>query len=102
MNRFFSKASVTKLEPTIHGKIEKLCGQLSSHVGSQKPVQLNKAFSCLTTDVVTTYAFAKCYDFLADASFERNFHEAIVAGTDLGPYIKQFRFVFPLMQSLPE
>jgi hypothetical protein len=102
MNRFFSKASVTKLEPTIHEKIDKLCRQLSTHMGSRKPVQLNMAFSCFTTDVVTTYAFGKCYDFLEDASFETNFHAPIVAGTDLGPYIKQFRFIFPLVQSLPE
>ncbi|KAI2628686.1 putative cytochrome P450 [Hypoxylon sp. NC1633] len=102
VNRFFSKASVTKLEPTIHNKIDKLCHQLSTHIGDKNPVQLNMAFSCLTTDVVTTYAFAKCYDFLDDATFEHNFHAPIVAGTDLGPYIKQFRFIFPLMKSLPD
>ncbi|KAI1380471.1 putative cytochrome P450 [Hypoxylon crocopeplum] len=102
MNRYFSKASVTKLEPIIHDKIDKLCHQLSTHIGNNDPLQLNMAFSCFTTDVVTTYAFAKCYDFLADASFERNFHAPIVAGTDLGPFIKQFPFIFPLMQSLPD
>ncbi|KAI1328950.1 putative cytochrome P450 [Xylariaceae sp. FL0255] len=102
MNRFFSKASVTKLEPAIHQKVDKLCRQLSTHFGSKKPVELNMAFSCFTTDVVTTYAFAKCYDFLDDLSFQTNFHAPIVAGTDLGPYIKQFPFIFPLMQSLPE
>ncbi|KAI1281075.1 putative cytochrome P450 [Xylaria sp. FL0933] len=102
MNRFFSKASVTKLEPTIHDKVDKLCRQLSTHIGTQNSVQLNMAFSCFTTDVVTTYAFAKCYEFLDDPSFETNFHAPIVAGTDLGPYIKQFPFIFPLMQSLPD
>ncbi|KAI0550319.1 putative cytochrome P450 [Xylaria curta] len=102
MNKFFSKASVTKLEPIIHEKIDKLCRQLMVHVGSRKPIQLNMAFSCFTTDVVTTYAFAKCYNFLEDSSFETNFHAPIVAGTDLGPYIKQFRFIFPLMKSLPD
>ncbi|KAI1818677.1 putative cytochrome P450 [Poronia punctata] len=102
MNRFFSKASVTKLEPTIHSKIDKLCRQLSTYIGTRKPLQLNMAFSCLTTDVVTMYAFAKSYDFLEDSSFETNFHAPIVAGTDLGPYIKQFRFIFPLMQALPD
>ncbi|KAI6091573.1 putative cytochrome P450 [Hypoxylon rubiginosum] len=102
MNRFFSKASVTKLEPTIHDKIDKLYHQLCTHMGDEAPVELNMAFSCFTTDVVTTYAFAKCYDFLDDASFQSNFHEPIVAGTNLGPYIKQFPFIYPLMRCLPD
>ncbi|KAI0839698.1 putative cytochrome P450 [Hypoxylon sp. FL0890] len=102
INRFFSKASVSKLEPMIHDKIDLLCEQLQTHLGDKNPVQLNMAFSCFTTDVVATYAFAKSYDFLADASFERNFHETMMSGAYLGTYFKQFPFLIPLMNSLPD
>jgi cytochrome P450 len=102
LNRFFSKASVTKLEPIIHSKIEKLVAQLLGHVGSGEPVVLNMAFSCLTTDIVTEYAFAKSYDFLNSPTFEPNFHRAIVAGSDMGPWIKQFPWLMTLMNKLPK
>ncbi|KAI0139140.1 putative cytochrome P450 [Hypoxylon sp. NC0597] len=102
INRFFSRASVSKLEPMIHDKIDLLCQQLQTHLGDKNPVQLNMAFSCFTTDVVASYAFAKSYDFLADASFDRNFHEPMMSGIRLGAYFKQFPFLIPLMNSLPE
>ncbi|KAI0382249.1 putative cytochrome P450 [Hypomontagnella monticulosa] len=102
INRYFSKASVAKLEPIIHDKVEKLCHQLYTHLGDDQPVKLDMAFSCFTTDVVTIYAFDKCYDFLSDASFRRNLHGSIVAGTDLGHYTKQFPFLFPLMHHVPD
>lgn len=102
LNQFFSKASVTKLEPIIHTAIEKLVSQLRSHAGSGKPVIMNMAFSCMTTDIVTEYAFSKSYNFLDSPTFEPNFHRAIVAGSDMGPWIKQFPFLISLMNSLPE
>ncbi|KAL4998500.1 cytochrome P450 [Aspergillus recurvatus] len=102
LNRFFSKASVTKLEPIIDSAIGKLCTQLESFSGSQRPVKMNMAFSCMTTDVVTEYAFAKSYNFLDSPTFEPNFHRAIVAGSDMGPWIKQFPFLMTLMNVLPK
>lgn len=102
LNRFFSKASVTQLEPIVHTAIEKLISQLRTHAGSGKPVALNDAFSCMTTDVVMEYAFAKSYDFLGSPSFQPNFHRAIIAGTDMGPWFKQFPWLIFLMNKLPE
>lgn len=102
LNRFFSKASVTKLEPMIHKAVEKLCAQLESHAGTGNPVKMNNAFSCMTTDVVTEYAFAKSYNFLDSPTFEPNFHRAIIAGSDMGPWIKQLPCLIALMNSLPK
>ncbi|KAK2616577.1 hypothetical protein QQS21_000400 [Conoideocrella luteorostrata] len=102
LNQFFSKASVTKLEPIIHTAIEKLISQLRLHAGTGEPVSMNMAFSCMTTDIVTEYAFSKSYNFLDSPTFEPNFHRAIVAGSDMGPWIKQFPFLITLMNSLPE
>ncbi|PLB36812.1 cytochrome P450 [Aspergillus candidus] len=101
MNRFFSKASVTKLEPMIRKAVEKLCAQLEGHAGSGNPIKMNDAFSCMTTDVVTEYAFAKSYNFLDSPTFQPNFHRAIIAGSDMGPWIKQFPVLMPLMNILP-
>lgn len=102
LNRFFSKASVSKLEPIIHNAIEKLVTQLEIDAGSGSPVAMNNAFSCMTTDIVTEYAFAKSSDFLSSPTFEPNFHRAIIAGSDMGPWVKQFPWVVTLMNKLPE
>ncbi|KAI9837891.1 MAG: hypothetical protein M1837_002681 [Sclerophora amabilis] len=102
LNPFFSKASVTKLEPIIHEKIEKLCRQLKTYEGSGSPVDLTMAFSCMTTDVVTEYAFAKCSNFLDSPTFEPNFHSAIIAGSNMGPFTKPFPWIFPLLRALPD
>ena len=102
LNRFFSKSSVNKLEPVIHNAIEKLITQLQTHAGTGNPVAMNMAFSCVTTDVVTEYAFAKSYNFLGSPTFEPNFHRAIIAGTDMGPWFKQFPWLITLMNRLPQ
>nr|POE75179.1 nonribosomal peptide synthetase sirp [Quercus suber]POE94740.1 nonribosomal peptide synthetase sirp [Quercus suber] len=101
LNRFFSKASVNRLEPMIYSAVEKLASQLRKYVDTGDPINMTMAFSCLTTDVVTEYAFSKSYNFLNSPTFEPNFHRAIIAGTDLGPWTKQFPWIIPLMNMLP-
>jgi hypothetical protein len=104
LNRFFSKASVTKIEPVIAEVVQKLCSQVQKHAGSGRPVTLSSAFSCMTTDVVTEYAFARSYDFLSTDSpaFETNLHEAILAGSEIGLFVKQFPWMHHILQALPE
>ncbi|EKG12713.1 Cytochrome P450 [Macrophomina phaseolina MS6] len=101
MNRFFSKASVTRLEPLIRDTVAKLCAQIETYAGTGEPAKLNSAFSCMTTDIVTEYAFARSYNFLSAREFEPNFHKAITAGSDMGPLIKQLPWVLSLMRCLP-
>jgi hypothetical protein len=101
LNRYFSKASVSTLEPQIHDKIQKLCDQIESHAGSEKPIDLTMAFSCLTTDIITEYAFGQSYNFLDSSTFEPNLRPAIFASLEKGPLFKQLPFIITLMQSLP-
>ena len=101
LNHFFSKASVTKLEPIIHKAVEKLISQLQGYAGTGRPATMTMAFSCMTTDVVTEYAFDTSYDFLDSPTFEPNLHRAIIAGSDMGAWTKQFPWLMTLMKSLP-
>ncbi|KAJ6134167.1 cytochrome P450 [Penicillium sp. IBT 18751x] len=101
LNPFFSKSSIQKIEPVIHKAIEKLCQQLQTYAGTEKPATLNMAFSCMTTDIVTQYAFNKSYNFLDSPTFEPNFHRAIVAGSDMGLVVKHFPWLLSLMKSMP-
>ncbi|MCJ1358190.1 MAG: hypothetical protein MMC33_008189 [Icmadophila ericetorum] len=102
LNQYFSKASVTKLEPIIKQVVDKLCDKLELHAGTGKPIILSMAISCMTADIVTEYSFARSYNLLDSPTFEPNLHRAIVAGTDLAPFIKRFQWIMTLMKSLPD
>lgn len=69
---------------------QKLCSQIERYAGTGKPVNLAAAFSCVTTDIVTEYAFARSYHFLDSPTFEPNLRSAILKGAVMGPLVKQF------------
>ena len=102
MAPFFSKASVAKLDPLIHSKVQKLCSQLEKHAGSGKPVSISMAFSCMTTDIVTEYAFTRTYNFLDSETFVPNFHKAIAAATEMGPVVKHCPWMLTILLAIPE
>ncbi|SLM41105.1 cytochrome p450 [Lasallia pustulata] len=101
LSRFFSKASVAKLEPLIVNTVQKLCAQIETYAGTGKPVELSTAFSCMTTDIVTEYAFARSPHFCDSPTFEPNFKKAILKGTGLVPFVKQFPWIMPLAKAMP-
>ena len=102
LNPFFSKASVNKLEPIIFEAVNKLCRQLSTYESSGKAVDLTMAFSCLTTDIVTEYAFAKSSNFLDSPTFDTNFHKAIIIGSSMGVLTKPLPWILTALRALPE
>ena len=60
------------------------------------------AFSCMTTDIVTEYAFTRSYSFLDSESFEPNFHKAIAAATETGPVVKHCPWMLTVLLAIPE
>ncbi|EFQ97138.1 hypothetical protein MGYG_00181 [Nannizzia gypsea CBS 118893] len=102
LNQFFSKAAIAKLEPMIQRKVEKLAHQFERHAETRGPIPLTVAFSCMTTDIVTEYAFANSYDFLDSPTFEPNFHEAISAGSLIATWQKQFPWLIPAINAVPQ
>jgi hypothetical protein len=101
-NRFFSHQSVVKLEPTIQRVVNKLCEQLEKYAGTGRPVNLPDAFGCMSTDVVSHYAFGYSYDFLDSESFLPNLTKGIDAGMAMGATVKQFPWLLSFLHALPE
>lgn len=101
LNPYFSKAAVTKLEPIIYSAVDKLTRRISEVVDSAGFVDLTMAFSCMTTDIVTQYAFAESSLFLDNPNFAPNFHAAILAGTRMGSWARHFPILFPILRSIP-
>jgi hypothetical protein len=102
VSRFFSRAAVTKLEDRIKFHTDKFCSQLETHAGTGQPVNLATAHSCLTTDIISEYAFARSTNFLNSPTFEPNFRAAIFAALRGGPTVKQWPPLLSLMESLPD
>jgi len=102
LNRYFSKASVTRLEPRISSYASKLCSNLKTYAGSGKPIDLAAAISCYTTDVVTEYAFARSFGCLEDLSFTYSFRGALSEMGKSVNWIKHFPVLLKVLLSLPD
>jgi hypothetical protein len=65
------------------------------------------SFAALTpltavTDIAQEYAFARSDRRVDQHDFEPTFHNASIAGSSGGALVKQYPWILPLMQSLPE
>lgn len=63
MNNFFSKASVTRLEPLIHHHIHKMCDKISHYGKEGKPILIRNAAVAVTVDIVTEYCIRSLSPF---------------------------------------
>jgi cytochrome P450 len=66
---YFSKSSVSRLEPLIQQKVERLCARLQEFQGTGRPVNLSDAFTCFSADVIGSYVFGTEYGFLDSPEF---------------------------------
>jgi hypothetical protein len=102
LNLLFSKASIIRLEPTINSIIENLCRRLDEFKKSGQPVPVRLAYQCLATDVVTLYSFNKSWNYLDDPEFAPKWCETVRATADMGHTTKQFPWLFPILEALPD
>ena len=89
-------------EPFVHRSSQKLCDKLETYAKTQEPVQLEDAFSCFTTDVITEYAYGIDYKFIDSPGFENTILNSMNGSRKMFPLLKQFPWMIPLMNSLPE
>lgn len=102
IDRFFSKAAVNRFQPTITEAVQLLCRQLEIYAGSGKPIKINMAFSCMTSDIMMQYGFNKSYHFLDNPGFEPNFNSAIDTGQTVGLITKHVPVVMAMMELMPQ
>ncbi|KFY49221.1 hypothetical protein V496_10164 [Pseudogymnoascus sp. VKM F-4515 (FW-2607)] len=102
VNPFFSKGAVRSLQPIIDERIDALLSRFREFQTSGQPIILNYAFSAYTNDIAQEYAFARSDHRVDQHDFEPTFHNASIAGSSGGALVKQYPWILPLMQSLPE
>lgn len=68
MSSFFSSNSIRRLEPIIHERLRTLLRRIREH-GDNKPMVMHPVFRACANDVITTYAFGTCFNFLEEPTF---------------------------------
>jgi cytochrome P450 len=99
---FFSTKRIAEFQPVIREKVAKLCEKLQEYQQDEKVLLLNNAWMALTTDIITSYAFARSYDQLDSPNFEDTMHEALVAVYSTGQFALHFPVVFTILDALPD
>ncbi|RMD41165.1 hypothetical protein DV735_g3952, partial [Chaetothyriales sp. CBS 134920] len=102
LNPFFSKQAVTRLEPVIADMINKLCARFEGFRDAGEPFEAGQAYSALTTDIITKYAFSTSYGCIEDPNWKYDWPSAMNNGTKTCHLNKQCGFIFPLLQATPE
>lgn len=101
MNQFFSKRSVTKLEPIIQDKADKLAERFKEAHASGTPLKLEYGFSALTADVITHYCYGKSYRYLEDQFPENDLRDAFGGLFLLNHILYFFPPLCALLNNLP-
>ncbi|KAJ4305631.1 hypothetical protein N0V90_001162 [Kalmusia sp. IMI 367209] len=89
LNKFFSRAQVSRLEPTVRELAEQLCDKILK-VGKEGPFDVTTALSLFTTDVITGYCLGENLGLIAQEGWEPNFREPLYAQLKL---VYLFRFL---------
>lgn len=101
-NPYFSKQSVTRLQPRlIQPAVDKLCKRLAEQRDAGKPVVMIYAYACLTVDIISEYCFPVGYNFLARKDFDRTHYDDMMSLSGMCHSFKQFGWLFPVLNSFP-
>lgn len=73
LSPFFSKKKVLELEDSVQKKAEKLCALLPEKFSIGETVDPHHGFRALSVDIITDYAFNRCYDLLDSPDLGKHF-----------------------------
>jgi cytochrome P450 len=102
LNKFFSRASITRLEPLIQESVNSLCSRFRKFQEQGKVVAIGSAWSCYTNDVVSEYAFGRSYNYTEKApDFHTDIHDALQNVGDMFHVLRVIPWIIGPMQKLP-
>ncbi|KAK8092013.1 Cytochrome P450 [Apiospora hydei] len=104
LNPFFSKKSITDKESQIRDKVEHLCRRLAAaaaKTGDEGVVRLDVAFTALTMDIITDFAFGERTRHLDEPDFGLLWKETLVAQSANAVFLRQFPWLWPVLQRTP-
>lgn len=108
INPFFSKKSVSAIEPLIQSKVDLLCAALGEYApgGSDenragKEIELGTAYMSLTLDVISHYAFGKSYGLLDLPGFSQLWKDVVENVMESFALVRNLPWLPELLKKLP-
>ncbi|OOQ91241.1 Trichodiene oxygenase [Penicillium brasilianum] len=95
VEKFFSKAAITKTEGTIQVYLDKLVQHLEHAYQSHKAITLDAGFSAMTSDIIHQYVFGFNSGNLDQEDFNENLRDGISGLFRMG----HIAFFFPIIQT---
>ena len=96
LNPMFSRQKVLELETIVQSKAAKVCRRMQEGIDAGRAVDLHHAFRSVSVDVISDFAFDRCYDFLDQPDLGATFFEM---ARGIGPAMWVFQ-QFPSFQAM--
>lgn len=101
MNPYFSKRSITAMEPLIHERITALLGRFDGALREGKRISLDKAFSAMTADIITQRFFGFHYDYLSVPDLVFPIREAFQGVSEIFHWTRFVPWAIAYLKKLP-
>jgi cytochrome P450 len=103
LQNFFSKQSITQLEPFVQVKVDKMVEMLKSACEQGTVLATQDVYGALTTDVISHYAYGESFGFLDDdKNFKNDFLRDISGFLVASHYLKHFSVLLDIVQMIPD
>ncbi|TVY35182.1 Cyrochrome P450 monooxygenase [Lachnellula subtilissima] len=101
INPFFSKASVRRLQPVIHERVDQLLSRIKGFKVSGKLLTISLAYVALSSDVIADYSFGQRPQRLEQEDFDPAYAQAMHEQAATMHFNNQIYWPFRLLSSLP-
>lgn len=101
LNPFFSKRNILDNEPQIRESINRLIRRLRECHANKEIVRIDAAYSALTMDIVTMFAFGVDEEHLNHPDFHLAWKEAILGTLSVFTFLQMFPWTWPILKNLP-
>lgn len=101
LNPFFSKRRILENETQIRSIVNRLIRRLRECHSNKQIVRIDAAYSALTLDVVTMYAFGEDEENLNHPDFNLVWKEAILGTLSVFTFLQLFPWLWPILNSMP-
>ena len=82
-------------------KVEKVSGRMQDFKKNQTPLDLRLLFSCFTSDIISEYCFANCFDYLSTEDLSPWWRNSFADGLRNFQWLKHFPGLWHVMRAIP-
>lgn len=98
---FFSQQAIRRFDPVIRTKLSLLISRFEGFERTGEPVNFDAAFTALTTDIISEYAFGLSYGHLEMDDFNPEWPELLMGASENSHLEKQMPWLTKLMRNVP-